>query len=595
MKILGIHIRTHDTSVAYVENGTVLYAASNERFSRIKMDRNAPIGALKNFLSYTKITPDELDAIVYVEDPFPKSIYLNFKENIWPISSTRGKYLIWLKKPSLIVGEILISPGILTYLYRYVYSRKRVEMHLKGFKGKVYLDHHHMAHLHSAYYTSGWNDCLVMANEGSGFDQTVSIYRVIDDKWEKIVENKLPNSMGKFYELVTEVLGFNRHRHPGKITGLAAYGDPKVVDDFVRKMMSVKKDKVIFNHKKYLSILAFYFNNKKLPKELEKYSREDISAAFQRRLEECVVELVNYAVKKTGVKKIAIAGGVAANVKVNQKIHEMEEIDEIHIHQAMGDDGLALGAALHIAHLNKEKIKKPETVYFGPDYTDKEIEKVLKKHKLSFKKEKNIEKKIAKLLVEKKVIARFSGRMEYGPRALGNRSILYEAKDKSINDWLNKRLKRTEFMPFAPVTLAEYASKCYKNLEGALYSSKFMTITFECTPYMIKTSPACVHVDGTARPQIINRKDNESYYKILNEYFKITGIPTLVNTSFNMHEEPIVCTPEDALDAFLQSKIDYLAIGNYLLDINDNDKNINIRALSNSSKKRKSLVEFLYH
>jgi carbamoyltransferase len=158
--------------------------------------------------------------------------------------------------------------------------------------------------------------------------------------------------------------------------------------------------------------------------------------------------------------------------------------------------------------------------------------------------------------------------MEYGPRALGNRSILYSATDRSVNDWLNKRLQRTEFMPFAPVTLAEYAEKCYKNLKGAEYPAKFMTITFDCTEYMNEVSPATVHVDGTARPQIIDEKSNPSYYKILKEYHKITGIPTLVNTSFNMHEEPIVCTPGDAIRSFQCGHLEYLAIGNFLA-IND--------------------------
>ncbi len=187
--------------------------------------------------------------------------------------------------------------------------------------------------------------------------------------------------------------------------------------------------------------------------------------------------------------------------------------------------------------------------------------------------------------------------MEYGPRALGNRSILYHTKDKSVNDWLNKRLKRTEFMPFAPVTMEEYAGKCFKNLKGAEYSSRFMTITFECTDYMKKTSPAVVHVDNTARPQVLREKDNKSYYKILREYYKLTGIPTLVNTSFNMHEEPIVCSPNDAVRAFLSSGIDYLAIGNFLVSITDNMKiSGKLREQFQKKKVKKNLIqEFISH
>ncbi len=599
MKILGIHLRTHDTSVVFIEDGKVVYGASNERFSRVKMDRNAPIGALKNFLEYTKIKPKDIDIVTYVEDPFPKSLLLNFKENSWPITSTRGEYLLWLKKPSLIIAEMLIAPGILSYLYRYIYARLKVRGLLKGFKGKTYLDHHHMAHLHSAYYTSGWKDCLVMANEGSGFPQTLSIYHVNNGVWEKIIENKLPNSMGKFYELVTEILGFNRHRHPGKITGLSAYGNSKIAYGFVKKLMWVKNDKLILNHRMYLKILAYYLNNKKIPPELKNYKREDISAAFQKRLEDCICELVSYAAKKTGENKIALAGGVAANVKANQKIYELPEIKEIFIHQAMGDDGLATGAAMHAAYLNGENIKKPSNVYLGPDFSNVQIEKTLKKFSLRYKKVTNIEKKVAEILSDGKVVARFEGRMEYGPRALGNRSILFHTKDKSVNDWLNKKLKRTEFMPFAPVTLEEYANNCYKNLDGAMHAAKFMTLTFECTPYMKKVSPACVHVDNTARPQIITKTDNPKYYKLLSEYFKLTGIPSLVNTSFNMHEEPIVCTPDDAVRAFLSSQIDYLSIGDFLISIDQNIKvsenfimNLEIK---NKNKSNSNFINFLNH
>lgn len=227
MNILGIHVRTHDTSVAFVQDGKIIYAASNERFSRKKMDTNPPIGALRNFLSYTKIQPKDIDSITYIDDPFPKVLWTTFLENSWPILSTHGRYLVWLKRPFLILAELLISSGIPSYLYRLVYSRYRVEQMLSGFRGKVDFVHHHFAHLSVAYHTSGWDECLVMANEGDGFTETCSIYHVKNGIWKNVIENKLPNSMGKFYELITELLGFNRHRHAGKITGLSAFGNPK--------------------------------------------------------------------------------------------------------------------------------------------------------------------------------------------------------------------------------------------------------------------------------------------------------------------------------------------------------------------------------
>jgi carbamoyltransferase len=237
----------------------------------------------------------------------------------------------------------------------------------------------------------------------------------------------------------------------------------------------------------------------------------------------------------------------------------------------MGDEGLAVGAAFAVSSaLAKEsggKIisSKLSDVHFGPDYTDREIEAAVSNSGLKPQYIDDIERRIAVLLAEGHVVARFNGRMEYGPRALGNRSILFQATDPTVNDWLNKRLQRTEFMPFAPVTLEEFADQCYVDMDGARYPARFMTITVDCTDWMKKHCPAVVHVDGTARPQIIAKESNPSYYRIVEEYRKLTGLPTLINTSFNMHEEPIVCTPADALRAFVEGHLDYLAMGNYLL------------------------------
>jgi carbamoyltransferase len=238
----------------------------------------------------------------------------------------------------------------------------------------------------------------------------------------------------------------------------------------------------------------------------------------------------------------------------------------------MGDEGLALGAAFAASvalgktlPLEDNSLKLAD-VYFGPTFSSNEIEEAIVREGLNAEYLPDIERRIAELLVRSHVVARFDGRMEYGPRALGNRSILYQPTDPTVNDWLNKRLKRTEFMPFAPVTLEEFANQCYENLDGARYPAKFMTITFDCTPWMKQHCPAVVHVDGTARPQLISQQSNRSYHRIVEEYRKLTGLPSIINTSFNMHEEPIVCTPEDAIRAFRDGQLDYLAMGNYLIE-----------------------------
>ena len=205
-------------------------------------------------------------------------------------------------------------------------------------------------------------------------------------------------------------------------------------------------------------------------------------------------------------------------------------------------------------------------VYFGPDYSDDEIANELASAGLEARQPGNLAKEIAELVHAGKVVARFNGRMEYGPRALGNRSILYHAREPEVNQWLNKRLGRTEFMPFAPVTLFEERHSCYLNINGAEHAAEFMTITFDCTKQMKEDCPAAVHVDGTARPQLIRREVNPGYYDIVKEYQKLSGIPSLINTSFNMHEEPIVSSPFDAIRAFLQGNLDYLAIGSFLVE-----------------------------
>ena len=296
----------------------------------------------------------------------------------------------------------------------------------------------------------------------------------------------------------------------------------------------------------------------------KKFSKEDIAAATQHRIEEVIIEFIKDNIKVKS--KLALAGGVLSNVKINQKISELSKINDIYVFPNMGDGGLAVGCA--ILSYNKYKKFKPrlaKSMYLGPKYSNDKILKEIKKNKLKYFKSKNPNKFIAEKLHEGSVIACFQGRMEFGPRSLGNRSILVNACDKSVNNWLNKKLKRTEFMPFAPITLKNYAGKMYKELHNKSIATKFMTVTTKCTKEAIKKSPAAVHIDNTARPQIINKKDNKKIHNILIEYLKISKIPNLINTSFNVHEEPIVCSPNDAIRAFKSSKLDYLYIEDYIV------------------------------
>jgi carbamoyltransferase len=295
------------------------------------------------------------------------------------------------------------------------------------------------------------------------------------------------------------------------------------------------------------------------------FPKIDVAAAYQHVLEVVACRYVAHYLEQTGIDSVALSGGVVANVKLNQRLKALPGVKRLFIHPNMGDGGCGTGAAL-LEFLGNAQLRTPlSDVFFGPAYTEAEIEESLGKAKLAFDRCSPIETKIAALLADGNVIARFNGRMEYGPRALGNRSILYHSREPEVNQWLNQRLGRTEFMPFAPATLYEHRHSCYIDVDGADYAAQFMTITFDCTDKMRRDSPAAVHVDGTARPQLVTASSNPSFYRVLTEYHKLTGIPSVINTSFNMHEEPIVASPDDAVRAFLQGNLDYLAIGDFLV------------------------------
>jgi carbamoyltransferase len=435
-----------------------------------------------------------------------------------------------------------------------------------GITAPVRFYDHHFCHATSAYYTSNFDRALVVTLDGGGDGRSGSMYIGENGLLREIVSIDSFNSLGNFYSYITHLCGFQAENHEGKVTGLAALGEP-VYGDILRQCIRYEdpgqiRYTVPMYHRSALRLLA-----ERLPVD---FNRADLAASAQLVLEEIGLELIRYGMRRTGLRKLAVAGGVFANVKLNQRIHELEEVDSFFVHPAMDDSGLSVGSAL--SALAEEPGTDPTrlmqrlpNVYLGPEYTDREIEQAICDTGYHAQEHSSIHERIAGLLAQGYVVARFAGRMEYGPRALGHRSILYQTNDPSVNDWLYERLNRTEFMPFAPVTLVEYASRCYDKLSGAEDPARFMTITFACSAAMKAQSPGVVHVDGTARPQIVDREGAPDLYKILTAYHRLTGIPSLINTSFNMHGEPIVCTPQDALRSFQSGNLDYLAIGNWLV------------------------------
>jgi len=303
----------------------------------------------------------------------------------------------------------------------------------------------------------------------------------------------------------------------------------------------------------------------------DKYRPEDIAAAGQKRFEDIILSFVEDSIQMTGIRNIALAGGCFANVKLNQKISELQQVESVYIHPNMNDGGLAVGAAL-LKHHEQRKKKKTQynhipwhSVFHGPEYSDDKIKNCLVSYGVDFEKPECISEEIARELYNGKVVAWFQGKMEYGPRALGHRSLLAPAINPGMNELLNNKLKRTEYMPFAPVILQEEAPKWLLGWKPCHVASYFMTITYTIEPTLAKKVPAVVHIDGTARPQVINNTNNILLHKTLKKYFLLSGIPLVINTSFNMHEEPIVCSPEDALKTFSRGAADVLAIGPYIV------------------------------
>jgi carbamoyltransferase len=436
-----------------------------------------------------------------------------------------------------------------------------------------YYDHHY-CHATSAYYTSNYDKALVVTLDGGGDGLAGSVYQGENGMLTRLSAVDSFNSLGNFYSYITHISGFKAESHEGKITGLAALGKPTYINILREFVQYVEPGQIQYTvpmyHRSALRQIA-----SRLP---ENFDKADLAASVQLLLEEIGIQFIQYWLKKTGIRSIAVAGGVFSNVKFNQRVHELDEVDNFFVHPAMDDSGLAVGGAF--AGLADESGMDPKSlcqrldnVFFGTSYQDEEIRKSIEAYGFEATHESNITDIVARLLSEGRVVARFTGRMEYGPRALGHRSILYQTTDPSINEWLNAHLLRTEFVPFAPATLQEYADECYDGLDGARDSARYMTITFNCTEKMREQSPGVVHVDGTARPQILDSDTVPDFYKIARAYHKLTGIPSLINTSFNMHGEPIVCTPDDALRSFNEGKLDYLAIGNWLVANPDLKKN----------------------
>lgn len=564
--ILGIN-DGHDSGACLLKEGKMIYASNEERFNRQKMFWGFPKLTIESMFESLGLKAKDIDvvAIGTISKPqeFATSGYE--KENVG--------FLKWIfEKVAKHCGSLVESRFFVRthrFIGKFLRDKKSLEKELNrlDINAPVVFFDHHKCHAASAYYSSGYDKCLIITADAGGDGISGGVYLGENGLVKELEASPRIHSAGDFWKYITIICGFNPYRHGGKITGLAAYEPCDEAYQELSRYYGFSKKRLHFINKKHLFLrdsITF------LQKILKEYSREQISNAAQRVLEDNMVGIVSEATKRYSISKVALAGGVFANVKLNQRIIELESVSNVFVHPHMGDGGLGTGAAYLAWHEGNSNFvnKTIENIYLGPDYSDKQIKMALDRYGLTAEYVGNdIEKRIAEFIHSGKVVARFNGRMEYGPRTLGNRSILYRPTDPKVNDWLNKRLKRTEFMPFAPTALIEHAGKLFRNYTKGLESAKFMTIAFNTTNWMKKYCPAVVHVDGTARPQLIDKERNPSYYRILEEYMKLSGLPCIVNTSFNMHEEPIVCSPEDAIRAFKLGHLDVLVIGSFIVKI----------------------------
>lgn len=572
MRILGISDASVCGGAALYEAGAVGWAIDEERLIREKLATGFPSRSIAAVLEQARCRPEAVEAI-YVADRHNHYQAEARRWEGWLVhSSGAAKTVLYTLASGLSpVGAAVGGERVFYALKRALTRgrRRRVVARLRSEFGLVapitFVDHHR-CHAMAAYLTAGRPRATAITLDGGGDMLCSRVLRIRDGVVEPLSQTTSLHSIGNFYAYVTHLCGFTAHKHEGKITGLAASGRPLFVE-LLRRMIAHEKGRWCNRSRAY-----FHSALRRLRAELPAgWRREDLAASMQRHLEDETVAFVRHWIGVSGEPHLVLAGGVFANVRLNQRLADLPEVASIFVHPGMGDEGLAYGAAsVGAMELDAEGARQLaatplEHVFLGPDCEPAQIERALAESGLSARSLRDVAGEAARLLAAGHVVARCTGRMEYGPRALGNRSILYRPDDVSVNDWLNRRLDRTEFMPFAPATPLEWVDEMYEDARAVQHAAQFMTVTRDCTPWARRHCRGVVHLDGTARPQYVRADVSPGFHAILHEFRRLTGLPSLINTSFNIHEEPIVCTPQDAVRAFLTGRLDYLILGDAIV------------------------------
>ena len=564
MYTLGISCYYHDSAAAVLKDGKVIAAVEEERFSRIKFDDGFPKLAINWCLKEAGIGAGDLDSVAFYDKPV-------------------------LKFERLLDNYIGVAPrGLLSFLdvipkwiHKRLWVKDEINKHLKGFKGKIFFPEHHMSHAAHTFFTSPFDEAAILTVDGVGEWSTTTFGIGRDTNIKLINDIRWPHSVGLFYSAFTYFLGFKVNEGEYKLMGLSSYGKPKYYDKIMNELIDVKNDGSIHLNMKYFAFTYDkYMTNQNFsdvfgipPRKNDEKAEQihfDIGASAQLVLEDILLKMINHVYNKTKMKNLCLGGGVALNGVANYRILKEGPFENLHIPPSPGDAGSAVGCAQYLYYCNAKNKRILEksaerivnNIYVGPEYSNDEIKSFLDKNKISYElfERQQLLNNTAKLISEENIVGWYQGKMEWGPRALGNRSILADPRDGKMKEILNEKIKHREsFRPFAPSILEEYITE-YFDIDGP-------------SPYMLLVAkvkkpdkiPAVTHVDGTGRLQSVSREVNPLYYDLINEFYKLTDIPVIINTSMNVMGEPIVNTPEHAYNMILKTDMDYLVMGNYMV------------------------------
>ncbi len=558
MHVLGLSYNYHDAAACLLRDGIPIAAAEEERFTRLKHDARFPENAIRYCLAEAGIAPKDLACVVFYEKPAKKlERALRIARHYWPQSAES----VALQFPGLIDEGLGFEDTL----------RERL-----GYKGRICFSEHHVSHAASAFLASPFEEAAILVADGVGEWASCSQLIGRGREIEKLREVHYPHSLGLLYAALTAFLGFRINDDEYKVMGLASYGTPRYRDR-IETLIQQAEDACFALSLDYFSFMsdAKAMYSPKLvellgpPRQRDAPITErhqDIAASLQAVTEDTMVTLAKSCWALTGSRNLCLAGGVAYNCVANSEVLARSGFDKVFIQPAAGDNGAAMGAALwaHCEVLGEARANVRHRTLLGPHYTDEDIAASLAAFAVPHERldPETLCQRVARLIQRNLIVGWFQGRMEFGPRALGSRSILANPCSPDMKDILNNRVKfREDFRPFAPAILAEAANE-YFMLDG---ESPFMLLTPKVRPEKAACIPSVTHVDGTARVQTVAKQDSPLFHALISAFGERSGVPIVINTSFNVRGEPIVCTPDDAVRCFLGTDIDFLAIGNFLV------------------------------